>query len=104
MEPACGRTNFVSGCKVAEAKATLLLALFEDRLAMRNTNDGKPWSEVDIYELRHALAWGGSVEEAARLLDRSGTPSEVKLKAKELGLLSATDEPIPTNTCWPGDA
>jgi hypothetical protein len=58
---------------------------------MRNMNDGKPWSEVDIYELRHALAWGGSVE-------------EVKRKAKELGLLSATDEPIPTNTCWPGDA
>jgi hypothetical protein len=42
--------------------------------------------------LRHALAWGESVEEAARLLGRSGTTSEVRLKAQDLGLRSQQDK------------
>jgi hypothetical protein len=69
----------------------------------RNVNERKAWSEMDIWELRHALAWGGSIEETARLLGRSGTPSDVKLKAKELGLLSKTDETTPVEFSWPRD-
>ena len=55
---------------------------------IRDINDHKPWSQMDLRELRHALAWGESIQEAAHSLGRSGTLSEVKLKAKELGLLS----------------
>ncbi|MFZ0557926.1 MAG: hypothetical protein WAM55_01395 [Methylovirgula sp.] len=58
---------------------------------IRDMNGDKPWSQTDLWELRHALAWGESIEEAARLLGRARTPSEVKLKAEELGLLSITD-------------
>jgi hypothetical protein len=69
----------------------------------RNVNDGRPWSQLDLRELRHALAWGESIQEAAHLLGRSGTLSEVKLKAKELGLLSKTDKTTPAEFSWPRD-
>jgi hypothetical protein len=68
---------------------------------IRDVNDDKPWSQLDLRELRHALAWGESIQEAAHLLGRSGTLSEVKLKAEELGLLSKTDETTPVEFSWP---
>ncbi len=68
---------------------------------IRNANDNKPWSQMDLRELRHALAWGESIQEAAHLLGRSSTLSEVKLKAEELGLRSKTD--TPAEFSWPRD-
>lgn len=53
---------------------------------VRDVNDGKPWSEADIMDLRHWLVWGESIETTARLLLRSGTVEEVVRKATELGL------------------
>lgn len=70
---------------------------------IRDVNDDKPWSQMDLRELRHALAWGESIPEAAHLLGRSGKLSEVKLKAKELGLLSTADNTTPPESSWPGD-
>jgi hypothetical protein len=67
----------------------------------RDVNDNKLWSQLDVRELRHALAWGESIEEAAHLLGRSGTLNEVKLKARELGLLTADDNQMSSD--W-GDA
>jgi hypothetical protein len=67
----------------------------------RDVNDNKLWSEMDLRELRHALAWGESIQEVAHLLGRSGTLNEVKLKAKELGLLTANDNTLSSE--W-GDA
>jgi hypothetical protein len=52
----------------------------------RDVNDGKPWSNEDISDLRHSIAWGENIEEAARVLCRSGTVDEVERKARELGL------------------
>ena len=54
---------------------------------VRDVKDGQPWSEMDILELQHVLAWGQSIEETARFLGRSGTIGEVRRKAKEQRLL-----------------
>jgi hypothetical protein len=50
-------------------------------------NDGKSWSEMDLFDLRNSLACGRSIGEVAGFLCRSGTVEEVKRKAEELGLL-----------------
>jgi hypothetical protein len=50
-------------------------------------NDGKPWSEMDLFDLRNSVAYGRSIEEVAGFLCRSGTVEEVKRTAEELGLL-----------------
>jgi hypothetical protein len=49
-------------------------------------NDGKPWSEMDLWDLKNSLAQGESIQEVAGFLCRSGTVDEVRRKAKELGL------------------
>jgi hypothetical protein len=49
-----------------------------------NTNDGKPWSERDVFDLRSAIWLGETIEQAADFLSRSD--EEVATKAKELGL------------------
>jgi hypothetical protein len=54
---------------------------------IQDLNDGKPWSEMDLFDLRNSLAHGESIEEAAGFLCRAGTVEEVKRKAEELGLL-----------------
>jgi hypothetical protein len=54
---------------------------------IQDTNDGKPWSEMDLLDLRNSLAYGTSIEEVAGFLCRAGTVEEVKRKAEELGLL-----------------
>jgi len=47
-----------------------------------NHNEGKPWSEMDLVDLRHSLAHGGSVAEIAAFLCRS--EREVNEKIAEL--------------------
>jgi hypothetical protein len=54
---------------------------------IQDINDGKPWSEMDLFDLRNSLAYGRSIEEVAGFLCRSGTVEEVRRKAEELGLL-----------------
>lgn len=49
-------------------------------------NDWKTWSAGDVDHLRHQVADGASLEEAASHLGRNGTQSEVAAKARELGL------------------
>ena len=53
---------------------------------IQDANDGKPWSEMDLFDLRDGLAYGWSIEEAAGFLCRAGTVEEVRRKAEELGL------------------
>jgi hypothetical protein len=40
---------------------------------IQDLNDGKPWSEMDLFDLRNSLAYGTSIEEVAGFLCRSGT-------------------------------
>ena len=47
-----------------------------------NLNDGKPWSEMDLADLRNAIAFGRSVEDIADFLCRS--ENEVREKIAEL--------------------
>jgi hypothetical protein len=54
---------------------------------MTDRNDGKPWSEMDLNDLKAVIADGATIEEAAEFLCRSGTVREVRRKARELGLL-----------------
>ena len=56
---------------------------------IQDANDGKPWSEMDLFDLRNSLAYGDSIEEVAAFLCRSGTVEEVRRKAEELGLLQS---------------
>ena len=49
-------------------------------------NDGKPWSVMDLVDLRHQVCSGASLDETAWFLRRSGTPSEVEARVRELGL------------------
>ena len=49
-----------------------------------DANSGEPWSELDIADLTHSLAYGNTIADAASLLCRD--MDEVRKKAKELGL------------------
>jgi len=55
--------------------------------------DGSPWTEMDIRHLAVALAFGSTIEEAAKHLCRSGTIDDVRRKAEELGLLTKEKPP-----------
>jgi hypothetical protein len=48
---------------------------------IQDVNDDKPWSEMDLFDLRNSLAYGRSIEEVVGFLCRSGTVEEVKRKA-----------------------
>jgi hypothetical protein len=50
-----------------------------------NANSGYPWSEMDIADLTHSLAYGNPVADAASMLCRD--EDEVRQKAKELRLV-----------------
>jgi hypothetical protein len=52
---------------------------------LQDVNDGKPWSETDLFDLRNSLAYGRSIEEVASFLCRSGTVEEVKVRPKNWG-------------------
>ena len=49
-----------------------------------SVNDGEPWSDMDIAELKNAIEYGETIAEAAEFLCRS--TEEVAIKAKDLGL------------------
>jgi hypothetical protein len=57
---------------------------------IQDINDGTPWSEMDLFDLRNSLAYGRSIEEVAGFLCRSGAVEEVKRKAEVLGLLGSS--------------
>jgi hypothetical protein len=59
-------------------------------MAMR-ANDGKPWSALDVFDLRRAIKCGDTIEEAAALLSRADT-AEVARKAEELGIWPPRDD------------
>ena len=50
-----------------------------------DANSGEPWSEMDVADLAHWLAYGDTFAEAASFLCRD--EDEVRQKAKELGLV-----------------
>ncbi len=52
---------------------------------MMNVNSGKPWSPVDLYDLRQGLGRGTPIDQVADFLCRD--VSEVRAKASQLGLL-----------------
>ena len=52
----------------------------EDRV--RNWNEDKPWSEMDLFELQNNIARGDLVEETAEFLMRR--EDEVREKIREL--------------------
>jgi hypothetical protein len=56
------------------------------RLLKTDLYDGAPWTDGDVRDLKAALERGRSVEDIAGLLCRSGSTSEVRRKAAELGL------------------
>ena len=63
-----------------------------------DVNDGEPWSEMDLWDLKNSLAHGRTIEEVADFLCRSGTLDEVKRKADELGLsYPSAPQRIPTD-------
>ena len=49
-----------------------------------NLNEGKPWSKMDLVDLRNSLAHDSSVAEIAEFLCRN--EQEVQVKIAELGL------------------
>jgi hypothetical protein len=51
-----------------------------------DTNDSKPWSDMDIEDLVHDLQHGGTIETAAWFLCRWGSKDDVRRKAIELDL------------------
>lgn len=51
-----------------------------------NVNSGKPWSPVDLYDLRAGLERGTPIDEVADFLCRD--VPEVRAKAAQLGLLT----------------
>ena len=53
---------------------------------IRDLNDGKEWSEMDIADLRAFTKAGASIQETASFLCRSTNVAEVEAKARELGL------------------
>ena len=57
-----------------------------DNVFLPDANDGKEWSDADIWDLKNSLAQGRSIEEVTEFLCRQGTPDDVRHKADELGL------------------
>jgi hypothetical protein len=49
-----------------------------------DANSREPWSEMNIADLTHSLAYGNTIADAASMLCRD--EEEVRQKAKELGL------------------
>ena len=59
-----------------------------------DTNDGIPWTDGDIDDLRFEFKHGGLIESAARFLCRQGTVEDVRQKAIELGLIESGTVPV----------
>ena len=54
------------------------------RRRLMDTNSGEPWSEMDVWELKHSMEYGRSFAEVAGFLYRD--ESEVRQMADALGL------------------
>jgi hypothetical protein len=48
--------------------------------------DGPEWTDMDIDDLKAAIAAGSSVEEAAQFVCRADSVEDVRRKCRELGL------------------
>jgi hypothetical protein len=59
----------------------------EDRV--KNRNEDKPWSDIDLFDLQSNIARGDLVEETAELLMRR--EGEVREKIRELQLKVRTN-------------
>ena len=55
-----------------------------------DARDGAEWSAGEIEELAFILDEGGTIDDAAELLCRQGTKDDVRQKALELNLISAS--------------
>jgi hypothetical protein len=55
-----------------------------------DANSGKPWSKMDISELKNEIAHGRTVAQTASFLCRD--EDEVREKMKELGLVERSKE------------
>jgi hypothetical protein len=55
-----------------------------------DANSGKPWSKMDISDLRNEIAHGRTVAQTASFLRRD--EDEVREKMKELGLVERSKE------------
>ncbi len=53
---------------------------------IRDLSDGKPWSDMDLEDLRAVIKAGATIEGAASVLCRSTNVAGVEAKARELGL------------------
>jgi len=64
--------------------------------------DGTDWTEMDIEDLKAAIAHGRSIEEVAEFLCRAGSPNDVARKCRELELKTPKKtlqrEPAPGST------
>jgi hypothetical protein len=71
-------------------------AVLSDQEELMDVNSGEPWSEMDVDDLTHSLAYGA---DASSMLCRD--EEEVRQKAKELGL---TEHPglfrLPSHGRW----
>ena len=56
------------------------------RLLKTDLYDGAPWTDGDIKDLRLEIEHGRSLDNVAQFLCRSGSTTEVRRKAAELGL------------------
>jgi len=54
---------------------------------LMDLNDGKEWSQMDVFDLANSIAHGYSLIETAEFLCRSGTVDDVRRKAEEMGLI-----------------
>ena len=48
--------------------------------------DEKPWSEIELFDLRNAIRRGETIEEVAAFLGREDSVDEVVRRAEEMGL------------------
>jgi hypothetical protein len=55
----------------------------------KRPSEDKPWSTMDLFDLRRAIEQGESIELTAAVLER--TIEDVQQKAKELNLVQNSD-------------
>jgi hypothetical protein len=55
----------------------------------KQPGEDKPWSTMDVFDLRHAIEQGDSIELIAAVLGRA--MEDVRQKAKELNLIPNSD-------------
>ena len=71
---------------IAVAQSQALLGQGGRAEAMKDANDGRTWTEMDVRQLMACLKGGDTIEDTAKHLCRSGTINDVQRKAQQLGL------------------